>query len=112
MKLYRDLQPGETLQPGDERQTGNGVCVPVEAVWIGQPAPADLPGWYRRPVDAVPCEEYERLRQRLAALQALLRDLQADAPPDATPYFVRLADGRTYYGQTLEEAGRLAAEGK
>ena len=52
------------------------------------------------------------MRQQLAALQALSRELQADALPDATPYFVRLTDGRTYYGQTLEEAGRLAAEGE
>ena len=51
-KYYRDLRSGETLQAGDERMSGNSrEWVPVEAVWIGQPAPADLLAWYRRPVD-------------------------------------------------------------
>ena len=51
MKLYRDLRAGETLQFGDERQTSNGVWVPFEAVWIGQPVPEDLRWCFRRPVN-------------------------------------------------------------
>ena len=52
MKLYRDIQPGEELQAGDERMNGNCGWVPAEAVWIGRPVPEDLMGCFRRPVDA------------------------------------------------------------
>ena len=52
MKLYRDLQPGETLRAGDERMNRSGAeWVPAEAVWIGQPVPENLMGCFRRPVD-------------------------------------------------------------
>ena len=51
MRYYRDIQPDETLQPGDERIGGNCRWVPVEAVWIGQPVPEDARGCFRRPVD-------------------------------------------------------------
>ena len=51
MKLYRNLKPGETLQAGDERMSGNGGWKPAEAVWIGRPVPEDLMGCFRRPVD-------------------------------------------------------------
>lgn len=54
MKFYRDLQPGEMLQAGDER-----LCV-VSLTW--SPIAETAVGWqvlesaplYRRPVDAVP----------------------------------------------------------
>ena len=52
MKYYRDLHPNETLQAGDERMSGNSrEWVPVYSGSIGQPAPADLLAFYRRPVD-------------------------------------------------------------
>ena len=52
MKLYRDLQPDEALRAGDERMSGNSrEWVPVYSGSIGQPAPADLLAFYRRPVD-------------------------------------------------------------
>ena len=52
MKYYRDIETGETLQAGDERMNRSGAeWVPVEAVWIGQPAPEDLRACFRRPVD-------------------------------------------------------------
>ena len=67
MKLYRNLKPDETLQAGDERMSGNGGWKPAEAVWIGQPVPEDLMGCFRRPVDAVPREEGERLQRAVEA---------------------------------------------
>ena len=67
MKLYRDLQPDEALRAGDERMSGNGGWKPAEAVWIGQPVPEDLMGCFRRPVDAVPREEGERLQRAVEA---------------------------------------------
>ena len=67
MKLYRDIQPGEELQAGDERMNGNCGWVPAEAVWIGRPVPEDLMGCFRRPVDAVPREEGERLQRAVEA---------------------------------------------
>ena len=53
MKLYRDIEPGETLQAGDKRLSRDGSdWVPVEAALIGQPVPANLLAWWlRRPVD-------------------------------------------------------------
>ena len=52
MKLYRDIQPGETLQAEDERMSGNSrEWVPVYSGSIGQPAPADLLAFYRRPAN-------------------------------------------------------------
>ena len=52
MKLYRDIQPGEMLQAGDERMSGDlSGWVPVEALSIGQRVPSRLTAWYRRPVD-------------------------------------------------------------
>lgn len=66
MKLYRDLQPGETLRAGDER-----LCI-VSLTWrpITESAvglPVALAGVYRRPVDAVPREKHERLQRAVAA---------------------------------------------
>ena len=71
MKLYRDIQSGETLQAGDEKQQWPLEWAPVEAVWIGQRVPSDLAAWYRRPVDAVPREEHERLQDVLAEVRYL-----------------------------------------
>ena len=72
MKLYRDLQPDETLQAGDERLSGHSrQWVLVEAVWIGQPVAADSRLRFRRPVDAVPREEHERLQDVLAEVRYL-----------------------------------------
>ena len=52
MRVYRDLQPDETLQASDERLSGHlRQWVPVEAVWIGQPVAADSRLRFRRPVD-------------------------------------------------------------
>ena len=67
MKRYRNLKPDETLQMGDQRMDGNGGWKPAEAVWIGQPVPEDLMGCFRRPVDAVPREEGERLQRAVEA---------------------------------------------
>ena len=68
MRYYRDLQPGETLQAGDERMSGNSrEWVPVYEGSIGQSVPADLAAWYRRPVDAVPREEHERPQRAVEA---------------------------------------------
>ena len=65
MKLYRDLQPGETLQAGDEILADPPQWVPVNSSLFGlSPALRGLPE-YRRPVDAVPREEYERLQKEL-----------------------------------------------
>ena len=51
-KCYRDLQPDEAVQPGDERLNRDGAeWVTVERVWIGQLVPEDLMGCFRRPVD-------------------------------------------------------------
>ena len=52
MKLYRDLQPGETLEAGDEQLHNDGAeWVTVETVWIGRLVPEDLQGCFRRPVN-------------------------------------------------------------
>ena len=72
MRYYRDLQPGETLEAGDEQLHNDGAeWVAVETVWIGRSVPEDLRACFRRPVDAVPREEYERLQDVLAEVRYL-----------------------------------------
>ena len=71
VKYYRDLKPDETLQAGDER-----LCI-VSLLW--SPVAETAIGWqvvdssplYRRPVDAVPREEYEQLQNVLAEVRYL-----------------------------------------
>lgn len=51
MKLYRDLQEGETLQAGDEAFRGGNDWASVVAELYGL-TPSDVPwGLFRRPVD-------------------------------------------------------------
>ena len=70
MTLYRDLQPGETLQAGDEQLHNDGAeWVAVETVWIGRPVPEDLQGCFRRPVNLPVL-----LRKALAEAGALLAE--------------------------------------
>ena len=66
MRYYRDLQPGETLQAEDERLHYGRVWATVDAAIYGADPGAYL-AEYRRPVDAVPREEYEQLQRAVEA---------------------------------------------
>ena len=66
MKLYRNLQPDETLQAGDEKQQWPLEWAPVDPAFYGV-NPGNYRLEYRRPVDAVPFEEHERLQRAIEA---------------------------------------------
>jgi hypothetical protein len=89
MRYYRDLQPGETLQVGDMWRLANDSDAEWQTITADDIAEAPEGGLtvtsveesgieYRRPVDAVPCEEHERLRQRLAEAESLLGEAMRD----------------------------------
>ena len=66
MKLYRDLTEGEVLQPGDEKLGEPLNWNSVDPVFFGaDPGPRFRPE-YRRPVDAVPREQYDKVSLQLA----------------------------------------------
>ena len=78
MRYYRDLQPGETLQAGDMWRVANHSDAEWQTITADDIAEAPEGGLtvisveesgieYRRPVDAVPREEHERLRRALDA---------------------------------------------
>lgn len=71
-KLYQDLEPGETLQIGDQRMSKHPsasrwhtITSTYSSLEIGK-EPCNDRFHYRRPVDAVSREEYDQLRQQLA----------------------------------------------
>jgi hypothetical protein len=74
MKLYRDLTEGETLQPGDLYRLRNSdmdwcehtedQAAEMPDATVGMIGTDDLE--WRRPVDAVPREQYDTLLLKLA----------------------------------------------
>ena len=76
MRYYQDIEPGETLQAGDERMSGNSrEWVPVYSGSIGQPVPADLLAFYRRPVN-------------LPVLQRVTLEAMAELKDQETPFIL------------------------
>ena len=76
VKYYRDIQPGETLQAGDERlipstDLQRQEWQPENPVFYGGVVSRYYLSQYRRPVDAVPREEHERLQDVLAEVRYL-----------------------------------------
>lgn len=75
MSVYRDLRDRETLQAGDEwLHLQNNQWGPVDEIFYGMTPEEVFRTQYRRLVDAVPREEYERLRQQLAETESLLSE--------------------------------------
>ena len=66
MKVYRDLKPGESLQAGDEIYSSR-EWIPIAEQSIGVVLSGRELLLFRRPVDAVPREERERLQRTVEA---------------------------------------------
>ena len=100
MRYYRDLQPGETLQAGDERFRGGNDWAAVGAELFGL-TPNDVPwGLFRRPVDLpvlqpVTPEAVSELEQREAWV-ILFRHREAQWNRYARATYVPL--GRCWFG--------------
>ena len=71
MSVYRDLKPQERIEPGDEYWNQTSLQWRPAEFYEGC-LQRDIIMCVRRPVDAVPREEHERLRQQLAEAQSLL----------------------------------------
>lgn len=110
MKYYRDLQAGETLQAGDEWKHRHPSArtwhtIPPTSSEVGQ---LILPGFsidYRRPVDAIPREEYERLQKELVRTRGQ-RNKHYEAEranyDEANRLRQQLADERAEHARTMQ----------
>ena len=113
MKLYRDLTEGETLQPGDEKLGEPLNWEPVDPVFFGAKPGARFRPEYRRPVDAVPREEYEKLHQGLAQAERLLYEAVEGAEPmnaELANLRQQLAQERVEHARTMRGRDTLRAE--
>jgi hypothetical protein len=111
MKLYRDLSEGETLQPGDMYRLRNSDmdwCEHTEEQAAEMPdATVGIIGTddleWRRPVDAVPQEQYEKLQAELLRARDL-RNKYCEASRAYCDEARRLHQGLAQAERLLHEA--------
>ena len=66
MRYYQDIKPGDTLRAGDEIYSGR-EWIPIAEESVGVVLSGRELLLFRRPVDAVPREEHERLQRAVEA---------------------------------------------